>query len=117
MARIAVARGGVPVGELLPRMNQYPSERQPIGTPAVRTFLTEDLYVSIRNIDVDTRSLGLLVMINPMVSWIWGATALMALGGLVALFPFRRAAVSAARAASPVLLPTATHGLARERSS
>jgi len=34
-------------------------------------------------------SLGLLAMVNPMVGWIWAATALMALGSLVALVPSR----------------------------
>ena len=54
-----------------------------IGSPAVHTGLTEDLYLSIHNFDGP--SVGLLVLINPMVSWIWIATAIMALGGLVAL--------------------------------
>jgi cytochrome c biogenesis factor len=41
------------------------------------------------NIDPASGSLGLLAMVNPMVGWIWGATALMALGGLVTLVPQR----------------------------
>ena len=36
---------------LEPRMNQYATEREPIGTPAVRTSLKEDLYLSVMNID------------------------------------------------------------------
>jgi len=56
-------------------MNQYESQREPIGTPAVRTSLTEDLYLSIHNIDPGNRTVGLLVLVNPMVGWIWIATA------------------------------------------
>jgi cytochrome c-type biogenesis protein CcmF len=75
-------------------MSQYENQREPIGSPAVRSSLTEDLYLSIHNID--SNSVGLLVLINPMVSWIWIATAIMALGGLVALVPsMRRMAVTA----------------------
>ena len=103
VARIAIRRGEEDLGVLLPRMNEYQSQREPIGTPAVRTFLTEDLYLSIRNIDVAGRTVGLLVMINPMVGWIWGATAVMALGGLITLVRPRRAAVTA-RAASRATL-------------
>ncbi|MEP6993789.1 MAG: heme lyase CcmF/NrfE family subunit [Acidobacteriota bacterium] len=114
VARIAVRRGGRELGTMLPRMNQYPSERQPIGTPAVRTFLTQDLYISIRNIDVTTRSVGLLVMINPMVAWIWGATAFMALGGLIALIPRRRVGAVTVRATSPAR--GAIRAVARESS-
>ncbi len=101
VARIAVSSGGEDLGTLRPSMNQYQTEREPIGTPAVRTFLTEDLYLSILNIDAGSGTLGLLAMVNPMVGWIWGATGVMAFGGLIALLPPRRVAAVAVRAASP----------------
>jgi cytochrome c-type biogenesis protein CcmF len=91
VARIGVRRGGRELGTLSPRMNQYDSQREPIGTPAVRTSLGEDLYLSIMNVDAAGQNLGLLAMVNPMVGWIWVATGVMALGGLVALVPRRRA--------------------------
>jgi len=94
LARVDISKNGRSLGALYPRMNQYENQREPIGTPAVRSGLTEDLYLSIHNIDSD--SVGLLVLINPMVSWIWIATAIMALGGLVALVPsMQRMAVTA----------------------
>jgi len=98
VARIAVSRQGVALGTLSPRMNQYDSQREPIGTPAVRSSLREDLYLSIMNLDPERGSLGLLALINPMVGWIWIATAVMALGGLLALLPARRPPALAARA-------------------
>ena len=87
LARMEISKNGRPFGSLYPRMNQYESQREPIGTPAVRTSLTEDLYLSILNIDAGSGTLGLLVLVNPMVGWIWIATAIMALGGLLALMP------------------------------
>jgi cytochrome c-type biogenesis protein CcmF len=90
VARVAVSRAGRELGVLSPRMNQYERQREPIGTPAVRSSLFEDLYLSIMNIDPASGTLGLHAMVNPMVGWIWGATALMALGSLVALVPSRR---------------------------
>jgi cytochrome c-type biogenesis protein CcmF len=89
VARVAVARGGRELGVLSPRMNQYERQREPIGTPAVRSSLFEDLYLSVMNIDPAAGTLGLVAMVNPMVGWIWAATALMALGSLVALVPSR----------------------------
>jgi len=95
---VDISKNGRSLGALYPRMSQYENQREQIGSPAVRSSLTEDLYVSIHNID--SASVGLLVLINPMVSWIWIATAIMALGGLVALVPSLRGA--AATAPGPV---------------
>jgi len=89
VARVGVSRGGHDLGVLSPRMNQYERQREPIGTPAVRSSLFEDLYLSVMNIDPASGSLGLLAMVNPMVGWIWAATGLMALGSLVSLVPSR----------------------------
>jgi cytochrome c biogenesis factor len=41
------------------------------------------------NIDPASGSLGLMAMVNPMVGWIWAATAIMALGSVVSLVPSR----------------------------
>jgi cytochrome c-type biogenesis protein CcmF len=89
VARVSVAQGGRELGVLSPRMNQYERQREPVGTPAVRSALFEDLYLSAMNIDPASGSLGLMAMVNPMVGWIWAATALMALGSVVALVPVR----------------------------
>ena len=108
-ARLDVQRNGREIGPLYPRMTYYDSQREPIGSPAVHTSLGEDLYLSIHNIDVQANSVGLLVLVNPMVGWIWIATAVMALGGLMALFPARRAQASA-RAAVAVPAAAAAEG-------
>jgi cytochrome c-type biogenesis protein CcmF len=107
-ARVDISKNGRSLGTLYPRMSQYENQREPIGSPAVRTSLTEDLYLSIHNIDAGAGTVGLLVLINPMVCWIWIATAIMALGGLVALVPSLRGATVAARA--PVPAPLAIEG-------
>ena len=99
-ARIDVSKGGRHLDTLFPAMNHYESQREPIGTPAVHSSLTEDVYLSIQNIDSGARTVGLLVLVNPMVSWIWIATATIALGGLVALAPWR-SKVAPAGAAIP----------------
>jgi cytochrome c-type biogenesis protein CcmF len=101
-ARIEVGKGGNALGTLYPSMNQYDTQREPIGTPAVRTSLKEDLYLSVLNIDPARGRLGLLALVNPMVGWIWIATAIMASGGVIALLPVRSAARVLAPSAEPV---------------
>jgi cytochrome c-type biogenesis protein CcmF len=91
IARIGVRKDGVEVEALRPMMNQYRTQRESIGTPAVRTGLVEDLYLSAMNIDEESGTVGLLVLINPLVSWLWIATVIMAIGGLMALFSSARA--------------------------
>ena len=106
-ARIDVQRGGREIGTLYPRMTYYESQREPVGTPAVHTSIAEDLYLSVHNIDPAAGTVGLLILVNPMVGWIWIATAVMALGGLVALIPARRAP---AVARAPVAVPAGLEG-------
>ena len=58
-----------------------------------------------QNIDPDSGTVGLLVLVNPMVGWIWIATAVMALGGLVALLPSRAQSVARRRGPLPPPAP------------
>jgi cytochrome c-type biogenesis protein CcmF len=103
-ARMEISKNGRGLGMLYPRMSYYENQREPIGSPAVHTGLTEDLYLSIHNIDGEAGTVGLLVLVNPMVCWIWIATAIMALGGLMALVPPLRAAPAPAPTVSSVAM-------------
>jgi cytochrome c-type biogenesis protein CcmF len=111
-AHIDVSRGGSTLTTLYPSMNQYETQREPIGTPAVRTSLKEDLYLSVMNIDPARGSLGLLALVNPMVGWIWIATLVMATGGVIALLPPR--ASSSVPVTAPAAAPAMTSPAAAE---
>ncbi|MBW3563361.1 MAG: cytochrome c biogenesis protein CcsA [Acidobacteria bacterium] len=87
IARVRVYEEGRLLGVMSPRMNQYETQRDPVGTPDVYTRLTHDLYLSTMSIDPGAQRVGLLAIINPAVAWIWGATFLIALGGLFAALP------------------------------
>jgi len=99
IARMGVTKNGSPVGDLRPMMNQYRTQRESIGTPAVRTGLAEDLYLSVMNIDEGSGTVGILALVNPLVSWLWIATLIMALGGVMALVSSARAGQAAVAAA------------------
>ena len=85
-ATVSIARGGRPKGTLEPALNHYPTQREPIGTPAVRSTLTHDLYLTVMNVDEMDR-LGLKAIITPAVSWIWIGVFIMVLGTMVCLLP------------------------------
>jgi cytochrome c-type biogenesis protein CcmF len=85
VADIEVSRNGKVVAIMAPRMNYYNAQREPIGTPEVRTTFRHDLYLSIMNIDPDAGTVGMHAMIIPGIGWIWMATLLMGVGGLMAL--------------------------------
>ena len=90
VVHVDVAKNGSLATKLEPRMNQYLAMRDPIGTPAVYSTISGDLYVSIMNLDESGQNAGLLLLITPMVSWIWLAVLLMGLGGVIALIPMRQ---------------------------
>jgi cytochrome c-type biogenesis protein CcmF len=107
VANVAVYRGSENLGVLSPAMVQYPTQREPIGTPAVHSSLREDLYLSAMNIDSQRGTVGLLALINPMVTWLWIATGITALGGLAALLPRRRPRVATVASSAPEVPPSA----------
>jgi len=113
LARIGVKRDGLEVAVMEPRMNHYQGQREPIGTPDVRTTLTHDLYLSVMSVDVGAQTVGLHAMVNPMVGWIWIAVGFMGLGGLIALLPQRRASMIAA-IPLPLEVPRGAGALAEE---
>ncbi len=87
IARFAVAKNGVQKMILEPRMNQYMSMREPIGSPDVYTTAAGDLYLSIMNVDPALQRASLHAIYTPMVVWIWVAVLLMGVGGLMSVIP------------------------------
>jgi len=86
VARVRVTKDGRDVTTLEPRMNHYEMMREPIGTPDVYSTLAGDLYVSVASIEQNRA--GLLLIVTPLVSWIWIAVLLMAMGGVIAVVPW-----------------------------
>ncbi len=89
-ATLAVSDGGRDVGILQPAINHYPSMTEPIGTPAVRTALSHDLYLTVMDVLPDGR-VGVRAIITPAVLWIWIGVFIMSGGMALCLVPPRRA--------------------------
>ncbi len=97
-ARLSVHEKGEPLAELQPALNFYSTQREPIGTPAVRTIAHSDLYVSLLHVEPDGSRIGLKIFFIPLVPYIWWALPLLVLGSAVALWPRRRAVAQVAPA-------------------
>ena len=78
-AQVVVLRGGDEITTLEPRLNLYRNSRQPIASPAVRTTLTEDLYVALRRLTPD--ELGIEAYRYPFMWLLWTGLALIVAGG------------------------------------
>ena len=85
-AALSVQKGaGARIESMTPRLNYYPMSQQPIGTPAVRTRASEDLYLTLMAYAQDGSTATVNVLVNPMVVWIWIGGGIMALGALLAI--------------------------------
>ncbi|HUP21725.1 MAG TPA: heme lyase CcmF/NrfE family subunit [Thermoanaerobaculia bacterium] len=87
-ARIAIERGGRQVRVLEPSLNFYPTQREPLGTPAVLTGPTHDLYLTLMNVS-SAGTIGLRAIRTPAVVWIWIGVLLMTAGTGLCLVPAR----------------------------
>lgn len=73
---------------LSPALTTYPAMGSPIGTPAVRTGATHDLYLSLMNLSKEEA--GIHAYYTPGVGWLWGGAAVVFLGSIIAGWPGRR---------------------------
>ncbi len=87
--RAEVTFSGPQEGSLGTALRDYPNSPTAIATPAVRTSLGEDLYVTLLAADPDTQAVSLHVFINPLVVWIWIGGAIVGLGAIFAIWPER----------------------------
>ncbi len=75
---------------LRPSENFYPSGRNPIATPAVRTSWRDDLYLVLMSFEPDSESVVIKAIVSPLVSWIWTGGVVMVIAGVLNLWPWAR---------------------------
>jgi cytochrome c-type biogenesis protein CcmF len=88
-----------------PRLNYYRNSMDPIGTPAVRTTLNTDLYVSLMAYDPEKNTATFRAWIFPLVGLIWWSMPLFALGTGISMWPQRRKVTAEASVPEPVIAP------------
>ncbi len=87
-AVMRITRDGKDVGTLEPALNRYDTRMEPIGTPAVRTSIGHDLYLSLMNVGTDG-SIGMRAIVTPAVVWIWIGVFIITAGTAMCLLPAR----------------------------
>jgi cytochrome c-type biogenesis protein CcmF len=74
-----------------PKLTKYLRLGQDIGTPSVRTGLTNDVYLTLEpGAAAGDTEVTLRVFVKPLILWLWIGGALMAVGTLLAAFPGQR---------------------------
>ena len=111
-ANVSVIRDGREVGQMDPRMNLYPTQEQPVPTPAVRSRPSGDLYINLMAFANDGSNATLRVIVEPLVPWIWAGGGIICLGALISLWPTtRRRAYAVETEREPVAAPSPGLGL------
>jgi cytochrome c-type biogenesis protein CcmF len=88
-AVMSVLKDGKKVGELYPRYDYYP-DGQPMTIPAVRSTLTDDLYVVLVNWENNSAAqTPFKIYHNPLVMWLWIGSIILIIGTAVAAWPER----------------------------
>jgi len=97
-ALFRVSSDGQDVGLFTPALKYFPTQESPVGRAVFRSTLSEDLYLILSGFSQVREGQATLIkaLVRPLLAWIWIGGGVMAVGTLVALWPFRlRAAQSA----------------------
>jgi cytochrome c-type biogenesis protein CcmF len=85
--RLKVERGGQTVGEIVPARSKYPTKAELHHEVGVLSRLWYDLYVTLSDFDKETGKRATFELhVNPTVRFVWIATFVMVIGGLLAMF-------------------------------
>ena len=91
-ATVEVRRDGKPIGILAPEKRQHVDALgrptfQPSTEPSIMSLLREDLYSVLGGTVNGTEQAVFRFTINPLVWWVWYGGLIVALGGLVVMWP------------------------------
>ena len=85
-----------------PAISQFGTGTQAVGTPAIDSSLTSDVYLTINSIPDRSGPWTFGVVVQPLVMWLWIGGALVVVGSVLSAVPGRRR-----RPTDPVSAPVA----------
>lgn len=89
---------------LYPAISVFNFGFEGIGTPAIRSELTQDVYLTLDSSPASRNGPAVIgVVVQPLIVWLWIGGGVMGLGTVLAAFPGRRRKTS--RAISPFTKP------------
>jgi cytochrome c-type biogenesis protein CcmF len=95
---LRISDGDRSLGQMFPAKAFYTGfEEQATTTVAIRTNAMEDLYIVLTN--YDSKSASFLLVVNPMVVWLWIGGVIVLVGTIFTMWP--RPATQPARATVP----------------
>ncbi|MSR35757.1 MAG: heme lyase CcmF/NrfE family subunit [Gemmatimonadetes bacterium] len=116
-ALLRVEKDGKPLKNLTTEKRGYIQQDQPTTEVGISSSFLEDLYVILSDVPdiqgavqnrADAQTATFTFLVNPLVGWIWYGGLIVALGGLIAMWPSaagvpaRASTVPAMRRAGPV---------------
>ena len=104
MAEMVVTRGGDAVATLYPEKRVYPVQAMPTTEAAIDYGFTRDIYLVIGDPQVGG-GFAVRSYVKPFANWLWGGSALMALGGFFSLTDRRYRLAAGARRQTPAAQP------------
>ena len=102
LTRVQVHRNGKPLETLTAQRTFYPAFNMASTLAAIRSTPVEDFYV-VPSENLPDGSVGLRILVNPMIWWMWVAGPVLILGTVIALWPQRSR--ETVRAAAPARIP------------
>jgi len=85
---IDIKKDGEPYTTLYPEKRFYMDQNnQPHSEVALKSTLFEDLYMVMGDVDMETGLATIKVKINPMVTWVWLGTLMLAFGVIICINP------------------------------
>ena len=96
IATFDMKKDGRSLGALEPKLNFFQRQREPVGTPAIRSTPGHDVYLSLMNVDPKGTEASLRLMVMPAVWWLWVAAPFFLVAAGIILWPRRRPAAQVA---------------------
>ena len=79
------------LGVVAPALKFFPNQQSPVGRAVRRGSLAEDIYLILSGFsELKENRATLKVLVRPLISWIWLGGVVVALGTLVAIWPYRK---------------------------
>lgn len=92
-ARVLVYdQAGQQIDTMLPRKEMYRNQEQPHTEVAIRSTISEDLYLILGGWETNGSTATFKVFINPLIMWIWIGGGVLTLGAMVSMWPGRQEA-------------------------
>ncbi|MHB1518674.1 MAG: heme lyase CcmF/NrfE family subunit [Acidimicrobiales bacterium] len=77
-------------GRLTPAISEFGGTADPVGTPAIDSTLTRDVYLTIANIPQNGKRWTFQVVVQPLVIWLWIGGVIIVVGSVLSAIPGRR---------------------------